>query len=84
MLTLLDASTWSSSLREAVATEELGVIPFDLQIDYEYWTYRTYVNHVSCHCSSTDAYAVDIMKSVLPEEAQDEIPVGFAIVGHIG
>lgn len=26
---------------------------------------------------------VDIMKSILPLESQDEIPVGFAIVGHI-
>ena len=26
----------------------------------------------------------DIMVSLLPEDAQQEIPVGFAIVGHIG
>jgi hypothetical protein len=24
------------------------------------------------------------MTSILPEEAQEEIPVGFAIVGHVG
>jgi hypothetical protein len=24
------------------------------------------------------------MKAVLPEESQEEIPVGFSIVGHIG
>jgi hypothetical protein len=24
------------------------------------------------------------MKSILPENNQDEIPVGFAIVGHVG
>jgi hypothetical protein len=24
------------------------------------------------------------MTSLLPEDAQDEIPVGFAIVGHVG
>lgn len=28
--------------------------------------------------------SVDIMESVLPEDAQDEIPVGFTIVGHVG
>lgn len=27
---------------------------------------------------------VDIMTSILPEDAQGEIPVGFSIVGHIG
>lgn len=27
---------------------------------------------------------VEIMTSILPEDAQGEIPVGFAIVGHIG
>lgn len=26
----------------------------------------------------------DVMTSLLPEDAQDEIPVGFAIVGHVG
>ncbi|KAK6609307.1 tRNA methyltransferase trm5 [Botrytis cinerea] len=26
---------------------------------------------------------IDIMKSILPEDAQGEIPVGFAIVGHV-
>jgi tRNA (guanine37-N1)-methyltransferase len=26
----------------------------------------------------------DIMTSLLPEDAQEEIPVGFSIVGHIG
>jgi hypothetical protein len=24
------------------------------------------------------------MKALLPEDAQEEIPVGFAIVGHVG
>lgn len=27
---------------------------------------------------------VDVMSSVLPEDALGEIPVGFAIVGHVG
>jgi hypothetical protein len=26
----------------------------------------------------------EIMKAILPEESQDEIPVGFSIVGHVG
>ena len=24
------------------------------------------------------------MKSILPEDSQEEIPVGFSIVGHVG
>lgn len=28
--------------------------------------------------------AVEIMKAILPEEDQEEIPVGFSIVGHVG
>ena len=27
---------------------------------------------------------VEIMKAILPEEDQEEIPVGFSIVGHVG
>jgi hypothetical protein len=29
-------------------------------------------------------FIVEIMKAMLPEESQEEIPVGFSIVGHIG
>ena len=46
--------------------KDIMVIPFDLKLDYEYWTYR------------------DIISSILPEEEQDEIPVGFTKVGHVG
>ena len=27
---------------------------------------------------------VDVMKSVLPVELQDEVPVGFNTAGHVG
>ncbi|KAH8820361.1 guanine-N(1)--methyltransferase-like protein [Xylogone sp. PMI_703] len=60
-----DPTTWSPMLQDAVKAQEMGVIPFNLELDYNYWTY------------------LDIMTSVLPEDAQDEIPVGFSIVGHI-
>ncbi|KAH7370623.1 guanine-N(1)--methyltransferase-like protein [Rhexocercosporidium sp. MPI-PUGE-AT-0058] len=60
-----DPSTWSAALREAVKGEDVGVIPYDLKLDYNYWTYH------------------DVMTSILPEDAQGEIPVGFAIVGHV-
>ncbi|KAI9743494.1 MAG: tRNA(m(1)G37)methyltransferase [Claussenomyces sp. TS43310] len=60
-----DPGTWSRILQAAVEEKELGVIPFDLRLHYEYWTY------------------LEIMKAILPEESQDEIPVGFSIVGHV-
>jgi len=44
MLTVrTDPSTWSPILKEAVKGEDVGVIPYDLKLDYNYWTYRTYV-----------------------------------------
>ncbi|KAK2624339.1 hypothetical protein QTJ16_006289 [Diplocarpon rosae] len=60
-----DPSTWSADLQAAVKEEDVKIIPYDLKLDYRYWTYH------------------DIMTSILPEDAQGEIPVGFAIVGHI-
>jgi len=74
--------TWSSILQEAVKAEEVKVIPYDLTLEYDYWTYRTYRNARVW----LDAYNIldDIMTSILPDDAQGEIPVGFAIVGHIG
>lgn len=38
-----DPSSWSEVLRERVRQEEVGVIPFTLVLDYEHWSYRTYV-----------------------------------------
>lgn len=40
---LVDPSTWSPYLQEAVKSEDIGVVEYDLKLDYEYWTYRTYV-----------------------------------------
>ncbi|CAL3967069.1 unnamed protein product [Diplocarpon coronariae] len=60
-----DPSTWSADLQEAVKEEDVGIISYDLKLDYSYWTYH------------------DVMTSLLPEDAQGEIPVGFAIVGHV-
>ena len=35
-----DSKTWSEVLQEAVNKEELGVIPYELKLDYDYWNYR--------------------------------------------
>jgi tRNA (guanine37-N1)-methyltransferase len=39
----LDPKTWSTVLQEAVKAEDLKVIPYNLTLDYNYWTYRTLV-----------------------------------------
>lgn len=31
--------TWSESLKEAVKAEELGVVDYELLLDYNYWNY---------------------------------------------
>lgn len=41
-LNVADPATWSEVLREAVKQEELRVIPFDMKLDYNYWTYRKF------------------------------------------
>jgi tRNA (guanine37-N1)-methyltransferase len=35
----IDPSTWSPSLKEAVEAKELGVIDYNLELGYDYWTY---------------------------------------------
>lgn len=31
--------TWSESLKEAVKAEEVGVVDYELVLDYNYWNY---------------------------------------------
>ncbi len=38
-----DTSTWSPKLSELVKSSQVVVMPYDLEIDYEYWNYRMYV-----------------------------------------
>ncbi|PQE24150.1 putative MET-10 protein [Rutstroemia sp. NJR-2017a BVV2] len=73
--------TWSTILQEAVKAQELGVVPYDLTLDYNYWNYSTILT-LNYTQQRLTLYIVDIMTSILPEDAQGEIPVGFAIVGH--
>ena len=41
----IDRSTWSSSLSDLVNSSQVSVMPYDLMIDYDYWTYRMYVKN---------------------------------------
>lgn len=42
----LDTSTWSPKLSELVKSSQVVIMPFDLEIDYDYWTYRMYVGPI--------------------------------------
>lgn len=57
-------------------------MPYDLAIDYSYWTYRMYVDKYSFVFSGSADISDDIISSILPTE--EEPPSGFTIVGHIG
>ncbi|KAH6997589.1 Met-10+ like-protein-domain-containing protein [Ilyonectria sp. MPI-CAGE-AT-0026] len=57
--------TWSPVLQEAAKLGDLKIIPYDVEIGYDFWSY------------------VDVLRAILPEELQDEIPSGFNTVGHV-
>ncbi|KAK5167861.1 hypothetical protein LTR04_007151 [Oleoguttula sp. CCFEE 6159] len=57
-----------AKLRDSVKAEEVGVVPYELELDYKYWTYRT---------------KNDIISAILPENELGEIPSGFSVVGHV-
>lgn len=40
-----EPKSWSPTLREAVAAGELGVVPYQLTLDYKHWTYREFIKH---------------------------------------
>ena len=40
---LSDASTWSPKLSELIKASQVSLLPFELELDYDYWNYRMYV-----------------------------------------
>lgn len=40
----VDQSTWSPKLADLVKSSQIAVVRYDLTIDYDYWTYRMYVD----------------------------------------
>ncbi|KAJ4287298.1 tRNA(m(1)G37)methyltransferase [Kalmusia sp. IMI 367209] len=64
-----DRNTWSPKLRELEQQGTLGVIPYQLQLDYDYFTYSEITNAIIPP----------------PEDSPraDEIPTGFTLAGHV-
>lgn len=47
LITLVaDNSTWSKNLQDLVSAEQVAVTPYNLKLDYSYWSYRMCVNSV--------------------------------------
>lgn len=40
---LPDVSTWSPKLSELVKASQVSLLPYSLELDYDYWNYRMYV-----------------------------------------
>ncbi|KAI0890002.1 Met-10+ like-protein-domain-containing protein [Annulohypoxylon maeteangense] len=63
-----EPETWTPILHEGVASKEIGVIPYDLTLDYDYWSYEDVMK--------------SLLPSDLRDE-HDGIPQGFNQAGHV-
>ncbi|KAI0442236.1 Met-10+ like-protein-domain-containing protein [Xylaria telfairii] len=62
------SNTWTPLLRDGVETQELSIVPYNLSLDYTYWTYEDVMR-----C---------LLPQELREE-HDGIPTGFNQAGHV-
>lgn len=78
-----DKTTWSPVINELVEKGAVDVSPYDLELDYDYWSYgmanRLRYPHED---SETNCFIAEIASAVLPEE-MEEVPQGFTQVGHV-
>ncbi|KAH8732692.1 Met-10+ like-protein-domain-containing protein [Phaeosphaeriaceae sp. PMI808] len=63
-----DRNTWSPRLRDLEQEGTLGVIPFQLHLDYDFFTYSEITGAIIPPPEKT---------------TDDEIPQGFALAGHV-
>ncbi|KAI5927765.1 Met-10+ like-protein-domain-containing protein [Camillea tinctor] len=60
--------TWTPSLSAGVQAAELGIVPYDLQLNYDYWLYEDVMR--------------SILPAEVRDE-NDGFPVGFNQAGHV-
>ncbi|KAI2468039.1 Met-10+ like-protein-domain-containing protein [Annulohypoxylon bovei var. microspora] len=60
--------TWTPILQEGVTSKEIGVVPYDLLLDYDYWSYEDVMR--------------SLLPPDLRDE-HDGIPTGFNQAGHV-
>lgn len=58
---------WSPTVAKLETEHAIEVIPYDLHLDYDYWTYHEIASAILPE----------------PEDISDEIPSGFTQVGHV-
>lgn len=46
IMRIADTATWSKELQDLVFAEQVAVIPYDLEMEYRDWSYRTCVKEV--------------------------------------
>lgn len=46
IILVADSSTWSKILQDLVSAEQVAVTPYNLELGYDYWSYRMCVNAV--------------------------------------
>ncbi|KAI0383877.1 Met-10+ like-protein-domain-containing protein [Hypomontagnella monticulosa] len=60
--------TWTAVIRDGVASKGIGVVPYDLSLDYDYWSYEDVMK--------------SLLPPDLRDE-HDGIPGGFNQAGHV-
>ncbi|KAI2629044.1 Met-10+ like-protein-domain-containing protein [Xylaria nigripes] len=60
--------TWTSLLRDGVEKKELGILPYDMSLDYSYWSYEDVMR---------------CLLPPEPRDENDGIPSGFNQAGHV-
>ncbi|KAI2629775.1 Met-10+ like-protein-domain-containing protein [Hypoxylon sp. NC1633] len=61
-------ATWTPVIQDGVASKEIGVVPYDLSLDYDYWSYEDVMK--------------SLLPPDLRDE-HDGIPGGFNMAGHV-
>ncbi|KAF2204184.1 guanine-N(1)--methyltransferas-like protein [Delitschia confertaspora ATCC 74209] len=62
-----DRTTWSPKLQSLEQEGLVGVIPYNLQLDYDFWTYAEILHAIIPQ----------------QEDGSDELPTGFSQAGHV-
>lgn len=84
-----DKTTWSPTINALVEKGTVDVMPYDLELDYDYWPYGTrFETYDTCTWLFTRTnkkyILAEIIGAILPEKEMQEVPQGFTQVGHVG
>ncbi|ORY14999.1 Met-10+ like-protein-domain-containing protein [Clohesyomyces aquaticus] len=63
-----DPNTWSPRLRDLERAGTVGVVPYELRLDYSYFSYAEIMYAILPHSEAA---------------SHDEVPTGFSMAGHV-